>query len=225
MQTLGQNVCYFKVVNIDNDELITDASANSDFKKCTISKVSDGIFKVQNLKNKKSIHFSAENYTPKSYKRPKKKYEIARELNNMFVLHDNDTLLIQLFPNADMTTKIWEAEDLAYGTIDTTNCVKHPENLPYHEDTLALFKAINHHIKYPQRAIEENSQGRVFVGAVVEVDGTVTNIHIIRGADRFLDRAALRAVRNAKLPQLNPATDNGETVRCVITIPITFSLN
>ena len=194
-------------------------------KKCSISKTSDGIFKVLNLKNKQKITFSAENYESKHYYRPKKKYEIARDLYNMFVLHDKDTMVIQLLPNEKMLSKIWGEEDAAYGVIDTTNCIKHPENVPYPNDTLAFFTILNKEVRYPQQAIEENSQGKVLIGAVVEIDGTITNVHLIRSIDRFLDRAALRAVRNAKLPKLNPAIDNGKTVRCVITIPVTFTLN
>lgn len=223
--TFGQFVCYFKVVNTDNGELVTNASAVSDYKKCTISKTENGIFKVLNLKNKKRVTFSAENFESKDHYRPKKRYEVARDLSNMFVLHDNDTMIIQLLPNDFMLAKIWEEEDATYGILDTTNCVKHPENLPYANDTTALFNALNKSIKYPQQAIEENSQGKVLIGAVVETDGTITNAHIIRSIDRFLDRAAIRTVRNAELPRLNPATHNGKKVRCIIVIPVNFTLN
>jgi TonB family protein len=223
--SFSQSICYFKVINIDNGELVINAIATSDSKTCTISKTSDGVFEVLNLKNGKKITFSAENYESKYHDRPKKKYESARDLNKMFVLHDNDTMIIQLLPNEKMLKKIWEEEDAAYGKIDTTGCIKHPERVPYPNDTLAFFTAINKEVRYPQQAIEENSQGKVLVGAVVETDGTITNVHIIRSIDRFLDRAALRAVRKAKLPILNPAAHNGQIVRCIIAIPVAFTLN
>ena len=221
---LGQSVCYFKVVNIDNGKPVINVLALTDSKKCTITKTDNGVFKVVNLKNKQRITFSAENFGSKYHFRPKKKHEIARDLCKMFVLHDNDTMIIQLLPNDVMLEQIWDAEDADYGIVDTTNCIEHPENEPYLKDSLMFFNAINRNIKYPQQAIEQNLQGKVLIGAVVEIDGSITNVHIIKSVDRFLDRAGLRAVRNAKLPLINPAIHDGEVVRCVITMPITFTL-
>ncbi|MFT5779439.1 MAG: TonB family protein [Crocinitomicaceae bacterium] len=221
----GQNVCYFKVVDFENGERVKSVLVVPDSKSMRIEKMEDGIFKVLNLKNKHTITFSAKNYEPYSYLRPKKRYEVARDIFDEFVLHDNDTLTIQLLPEAYLYQKRWEAEDLAYGPIDTTGCVKNPDTFPSLKDTASFMSELQGRIIYPDHAMQMGAQGRVYIGAVIEPDGSLTNVHLFRGIDPFLDRAALRAVRESNFGKLEPAKKNGESVRHIVRIPITFTIN
>lgn len=82
---------------------------------------------------------------------------------------------------------------------------------------------IQDNIQYPQKAIEQNIQGRVQVRFVVEKDGTVSYARIDKSVDPLLDKEALRVVR--AMPKWEPAYSNGKPVRSINRLPINFTLN
>lgn len=86
----------------------------------------------------------------------------------------------------------------------------------------ALFKFIGSNVKYPPLAQENNIQGRVLVKFVVEKDGSISNVSVIKGVDNSLDKEAIRVVK--AMPKWTPAKLNGNIVRSYYTIPITFKL-
>ena len=57
-------------------------------------------------------------------------------------------------------------------------------------------KFISKEVQYPQEAIELGDQGIVYVSFVVEKDGSVSNIEIVRGVTKKIDREAKRIVRS-----------------------------
>lgn len=77
-------------------------------------------------------------------------------------------------------------------------------------------------MKYPEVAAENGIQGRVFVQFVVEPDGSITNVRVIRGVDPALDKEAIRVVQSS--PKWNPGKQRGKPVRVSFTFPITFVL-
>ncbi|MHC1704454.1 MAG: TonB family protein [Tenuifilaceae bacterium] len=77
-------------------------------------------------------------------------------------------------------------------------------------------------LQYPKIAIEKGIQGRVFVQYVVEADGSITNVKILRGVDPILDKEAIRVVESS--PKWNPGMQRGKAVRVQFTFPITFVL-
>lgn len=85
-----------------------------------------------------------------------------------------------------------------------------------------LYKWIGSHLRYPETAIQNRIQGRVIVKFVVGKDGKAKNPSIIRGADRDLDREALRLV-NA-LPSFIPGKSEGKPVDVWFTLPFNFRL-
>lgn len=78
-------------------------------------------------------------------------------------------------------------------------------------------------VKYPQIAIENNIQGKVFVQFVIEKDGSVSNITIVRGVDTALDKEAVRVI--SSMPKWQPGKQRGKAVRVSYTIPISFTLS
>ena len=86
----------------------------------------------------------------------------------------------------------------------------------------ALFKYLSTNIKYPPIAEENGVQGRVIVSFVVERDGSISNVKVIKHVDPSLDREAVRVV--STMPKWTPGTQNGETVRVKHTVPMTFRL-
>ena len=85
-----------------------------------------------------------------------------------------------------------------------------------------LLKYIATHIKYPTMAAENNIQGRVVVKFVVNKDGNVGDVVVIRGKDPDLDKEAQRVVKS--LPKFIPGKMNGQSVSVWYTLPINFKL-
>lgn len=86
----------------------------------------------------------------------------------------------------------------------------------------ALMGYLRDNIKYPTVAAENGVQGRVVVGFVVERDGSITDVKILRGVDPSLDREAMRVVKS--MPRWNPGKQNGSAVRVKYQVPVSFRL-
>lgn len=109
-------------------------------------------------------------------------------------------------------------------TLDTEEQVffiveKMPE---YPGGDLALRKFIANTIKYPEAAIENGVQGKVYVTFVVTKDGDIANAKIARGVDPLLDKEALRVVNMQ--PKWKPGIQRGTAVNVSYTVPINFAL-
>ena len=85
-----------------------------------------------------------------------------------------------------------------------------------------MMEFIQKNIKYPMMARESDIQGRVFVNFVVEPDGTITNVTVMRGIGGGCDEEALRVVQS--MPNWKPGKQRGSAVRCSFTVPIIFKL-
>ena len=86
----------------------------------------------------------------------------------------------------------------------------------------ALYKWLNSQIVYPAAASEEGVQGKVIVAFVIEKDGRVTNVQVVRKKHPALDAEALRVVK--KMPNWTPGRNNGQPVRVKYNLPVTFKL-
>ena len=85
-----------------------------------------------------------------------------------------------------------------------------------------MMEFIQKNIKYPMMARESDIQGRVFVNFVVEPDGSITNVTVMRGIGGGCDEEALRVVQS--MPNWKPGKQRGSAVRCSFTVPIIFKL-
>ena len=86
----------------------------------------------------------------------------------------------------------------------------------------ALFEYIDQNIKYPVVAEENGVQGRVIVTFVVERDGSISDVKVVKSVDPSLDKEAQRIVRS--MPHWIPGRQNGSPVRVKYTVPVTFKL-
>ena len=86
----------------------------------------------------------------------------------------------------------------------------------------ALMQYLANNIKYPVVAQENGVQGRVVVSFVVERDGSITDVQVVRSVDPSLDREAQRVVRN--MPRWIPGKQNGQAVRVKYNVPVAFRL-
>ncbi len=97
------------------------------------------------------------------------------------------------------------------------------EQMPmYPGGDAALMGYLRDNIHYPTVAAENGVQGRVVVGFVVERDGSITDVNIIRSVDPSLDREAMRVVKS--MPRWTPGKQNGSAVRVKYQVPVTFRL-
>lgn len=78
-------------------------------------------------------------------------------------------------------------------------------------------------IVYPQAAIDNGIQGNVVLSFVIEKDGTLTNIKVLRSRDRDLDAEAVRVLKSS--PKWQPGKNRGKPVRVTYTLPINFQLH
>ena len=86
----------------------------------------------------------------------------------------------------------------------------------------ALMQFLSSNIKYPVVAEENGVQGRVVCTFVVERDGSITDVRVIKSVDPSLDKEAVRVVKS--MPKWIPGKQNGSAVRVKYTVPVTFRL-
>ena len=86
----------------------------------------------------------------------------------------------------------------------------------------ALFEYLSKNIKYPVIAEENGVQGRVIVTFVVERDGSITDVKVVKSVDPSLDKEAQRVVK--AMPHWIPGKQNGCAVRVQYTVPVKFRL-
>ncbi|MDB5153930.1 MAG: energy transducer TonB [Mucilaginibacter sp.] len=98
--------------------------------------------------------------------------------------------------------------------------VEKEPNFPGGEAAFANYLGKNIH--YPAIAKENNVQGKVFLSFVVERDGSLTDIRVVRGIGSGCDDEAVRVLKAS--PKWRPGIQNGRPVRVAYTIPISFTL-
>lgn len=86
----------------------------------------------------------------------------------------------------------------------------------------ALVKFVSDNLKYPAKARRMGIEGKVFLAAVIEKDGAISNVQVLKGIGAGCDEEAVRIV--SMLPNWIPARQRGRPVRSRITVPIVFAL-
>jgi len=87
----------------------------------------------------------------------------------------------------------------------------------------ALYKWLSEHIQYPSIAREQEIQGRVYLQFVVNRDGSIVDIKILKSPDNSLSKEAERVIK--MMPKWKPAKQGNKTVRCNFRLPVNFRLN
>lgn len=86
----------------------------------------------------------------------------------------------------------------------------------------AMMKFLSENIRYPVIAQENGIQGRVICTFVVERDGSITDVQVVRGVDPSLDKEAVRVIQS--MPKWKPGMQRGKPVRVRFTLPVVFRL-
>ncbi len=86
-----------------------------------------------------------------------------------------------------------------------------------------LFKFLSQNVKYPVIAQENGIQGRVICQFVVNKDGSIVDVEVVRsGGDASLDKEAVRVIKS--MPKWKPGKQRGKAVRVKYTVPVNFRL-
>ncbi len=86
-----------------------------------------------------------------------------------------------------------------------------------------LFKFLSQNVKYPVIAQENGIQGRVICQFVVNRDGSIVDVEVVRsGGDASLDKEAVRVIKS--MPKWKPGKQRGKPVRVKYTVPVNFRL-
>ena len=118
------------------------------------------------------------------------------------------------FTRVEVTEEVEEAEEEVFLVVE-----EDPE-FPGGLDALSKFIADN--IKYPQLAKENNITGRVFGSFVVEKDGRVGQVKILRDIGGGCGNEAVRVVK--MMPKWKPGKQRGKAVRTQFNLPVNFDL-
>jgi protein TonB len=129
----------------------------------------------------------------------------------------NFTILLGIIALLEINTQnraFAQTDDVVYSLVDEQP--NYPGGLP------ALFAYIKSDMKYPKEAVEKGTQGRVFVEYVVEKNGIISNIKILKGIGSGCDEEAKRLF--AASIKWSPGKLKGEAVRVKMALPIQFKL-
>ncbi|MFC2111540.1 energy transducer TonB [Bacteroidota bacterium] len=104
---------------------------------------------------------------------------------------------------------------------DNKSSVDKAPSYPGGESARAKF--IEKNLKYPQTAILKKVEGTVTVRFLVEKDGSISNISIIKGIGSGCDEETIRVIK--LMPKWKPGTNKGEKVRVYLSMPVKFRLD
>lgn len=146
------------------------------------------------------------------------KFEVVKE----------EDLIEDLMPNIDTEsteeTVIPEPEDIYIKPEEVEETFIVVEHMPTYPAGLnAFYKFIGKKMKYPPRARSLGVQGKVIISFVINKEGKMTEIQILRGLGAGCDEEAIRVLK--KVPHWNPGKQRGKAVKVQMVIPITFKLN
>ena len=85
-----------------------------------------------------------------------------------------------------------------------------------------MYEFLGQNIIYPEAAKKAEVTGKVFIGFIVEKDGSIDEAKVIRGIGSGCDEEALRVIK--MMPNWKPGKVDGKDVRVEYTMPISFKL-
>lgn len=87
----------------------------------------------------------------------------------------------------------------------------------------SFYTYVSEHMKYPSKALEMEIQGKVFIKFVVDKDGSLMNVVVLKGIGGGCDEEAVKVVQNA--PKWKPGKQRGRPVKVYMVLPIVFKLH
>jgi protein TonB len=148
------------------------------------------------------------------------------ELEEELEMQTTDTDMMEEVEVIEMEEEISD-EVLSFAVVESVPIFPGCEDAKDNEERKTCFQQkilvfVSRNFEFPEMAKEMGIQGRVYVNFVIERNGSISNVEIVRGVDPLLDDEAVRVVK--KLPRLTPAKQRGKPVRMSFTLPINAKL-
>lgn len=122
------------------------------------------------------------------------------------------------------STEVTEMEPATVDVVTEEEVFTVTEQMPeYPGGEEALMKYLSENIKYPEKAKEMKIEGKVFVSFVVQKDGKVADVVVLKGIGGGCDEEAVRVV--SAMPNWSPGYQKGKPVNVKYTLPISFVLH
>ena len=131
------------------------------------------------------------------------------------VSNEDQAEFVEITDDVPIVVEEPEEEDQIFQVVE--------EDATFPGGTAELMKYLQKNIKYPSICQEQGIQGRVIVQFVVEKDGSITDVQVIKAINPYLDKEAVRVV--STMPKWSPGKQRGKPVRVRFTLPVTFRLN
>lgn len=127
----------------------------------------------------------------------------------------------------DLEEELSEEVDPPFPIVEDMPRFKEDEKVTgYDEQVVAFNKRLNVFLKknltFPARCRDLGYSGKVYISFIVEKDGSVSTVEVLRGICEDADKEAVRVIQ--KLPELVPGKQRGRPVRVIFKIPIYFQL-
>ena len=120
-----------------------------------------------------------------------------------------------------------EDEIFNFANVETLPIFPGCENLPTTDEKFRclnenILKHISNNFEFPEMARQMGIQGKVYVNFVIDKQGKVTQVSVLRGVDEIIDNEAMRVIKS--LPKFTPAKQRGKPVPMQYTVPINARL-
>lgn len=152
--------------------------------------------------------------------------EVPKQTTQIEIVQDDvetEDLNINADVQQDEVIEVYEAPEIIDDEVVEQEIFQIVEEMPsFPGGEAKLMEYVSKNIKYPQIARETGIQGRVFVGFVVEPDGSISNVKLLRGIGGGCDEEAMRVIKS--LPKWKPGKQRGKAVRVSYQIPVFFKL-
>ena len=176
-------------------------------------------------------------YYHKYYKKTPFNVATTDSIEEVMAPNNQSDFYIEYQHDNDEVDELLDDSDLAYNELDEKNESFNEEDTNIYTNKIydvveempqfpggpsALFEYLSTNIKYPVVAEENGVQGRVIATFIVERDGSITDVKVVKSVDPSLDKEAQRVVKS--MPHWIPGKQNGSAVRVKYTVPVTFRL-
>jgi TonB family protein len=127
---------------------------------------------------------------------------------------------VALAQDSNTTDSWWEEAATTHDEYNNEGTVEQMPSFPGGGAALRSFFINN--LKYPKEAEKNGVQGRVLCSFIVERDGSITDVRVIRGVDQSIDKEAVRVL--GAMPKWIPGRKDGIPIRVNYTVTVTFKL-
>lgn len=156
--------------------------------------------------------------------------DIIEVVNEVYENEEKQDELLETKPELAVEEEVLEenVEDKVEAVLidqqqEEVKTIRELDDLPVFPGGMSqLVRWLTQNLKYPETAKNEKVSGKVLVSFVINAEGVVTDVKLVKPVDQRLDREALRVVR--MMPKWQPGLINGKPCKTLVNLPIVFKL-